>query len=128
MTNEKHKILIIDDDEFLLEMYATKFKEEGFEVDIAPGGKEALEKIKNGPPSEIVLLDIVMPGMDGFELLEIIKKEGLIPTSKIIILSNLGQKDQIDRGLNLGAVDYIVKAYFTPSEVVKKVNAILKRQ
>lgn len=125
MEKANHKILIIDDDEFLLDMYATKFKEEGFEVEVARGGKEALDKIKEGANPEIVLLDVVMPGMDGFELLEIIRKEKLIPASKIIILSNLGQKEHLDRGMSLGAADYIVKAYFTPSEVVKKTNEVL---
>ena len=127
MDKAKHKILIIDDDEFLLDMYAVKFKEEGFEVDIAREGKEALNKIKEGASPEVVLLDIVMPGMDGFELLETIRKEKLIPTSKIIMLSNLGQKEHLDKGMSLGAADYIVKAYFTPSEVVKKVNEVLKK-
>ena len=127
MDNTKHKILIIDDDEFLLDMYAVKFKEEGFEVDIAREGKEALNKIKEGASPEVVLLDVVMPGMDGFELLETIRKEKLIPTSKIIMLSNLGQKEHLDKGMSLGAADYIVKAYFTPSEVVKKVNEVLKK-
>jgi len=122
----KHKILIIDDDEFLLDMYAAKFKEEGFEVELARGGKEALNKIKEGIYPEVVLLDVVMPGMDGFELLEIIRKEKLIPTSKIIILSNLSQKEHLDKGTNLGVADYVVKAYFTPSEVVKKVNTVLQ--
>ena len=127
MDGVKHKILIIDDDEFLLDMYAVKFKEEGFEVDIAREGKEALNKIKEGASPEVVLLDIVMPGMDGFELLETIRKEKLIPTSKIIMLSNLGQKEHLDKGMSLGAADYIVKAYFTPSEVVKRVNEVLKK-
>ena len=127
MDNAKHKILIIDDDEFLLDMYAVKFKEEGFEVDIAREGKEALNKIKEGASPEVVLLDVVMPGMDGFELLETIRKEKLIPTSKIIMLSNLGQKEHLDKGMSLGAADYIVKAYFTPSEVVKRVNEVLKK-
>ena len=125
MDKTKHKILIIDDDEFLLDMYAVKFKEEGFEVELARGGKEALNKIKEGIYPEVVLLDVVMPGMDGFELLEIIRKEKLIPTSKIIILSNLSQKEHLDKGTNLGVADYVVKAYFTPSEVVKKVNEVL---
>ena len=102
MDGVKHKILIIDDDEFLLDMYAVKFKEEGFEVDIAREGKEALNKIKEGASPEVVLLDIVMPGMDGFELLETIRKEKLIPTSKIIMLSNLGQKEHLDKGKSLG--------------------------
>ena len=108
MDKVRHKILIIDDDEFLLDMYAVKFKEEGFEVEVARGGKEALDRIKEGVYPEIVLLDVVMPGMDGFELLEIIRKENLIPASKIIILSNLGQKEHLDRGISLGAADYTV--------------------
>ena len=128
MNGVKHKILIIDDDEFLLDMYAVKFKEEGFEVDTARGGKEALDKIKGGTSPEVVLLDVVMPGMDGFELLGTIRKENLIPASKIIILSNLGQKEHLDKGMSLGAADYIVKAYFTPSEVVKKVNEVLLKK
>ena len=128
MDNAKHKILIIDDDEFLLDMYAVKFKEEGFEVDIAREGKEALNKIKEGASPEVVLLDIVMPGMDGFELLETIRKEKLIPTSKIIMLSNLGQKEHLDKGKSLGVAGYMIKAYFTPSEVVKKANEVLLKK
>lgn len=124
---EKRKILIIDDDEFLLDMYAMKFKEKGFEVDIAPGAKEAMEKIKSGFLPEMTLLDIVMPGMDGFEFLEAVKKDNLLQNSKIIILTNLGQQKDIDRGIALGASDYIIKAYFTPSEVIKKVNSLLEK-
>lgn len=127
MDNKKHKILIVDDDTFLLEMYATKFKEEGFDVEIAQGGKEALAKIKSGLYPEVMLLDVVMPGMDGFETLTTIRKENLIPDSKIIILSNLGQKENIDKGKELKVADYVVKAYFTPSEVVKKANEALKK-
>lgn len=121
----KHKILIIDDDEFLLDMYATKFREESFDVETARGAKEGLEKIKNGLLVEMILLDIVMPGMDGFGFLEDAQKEKLIGKSKVIILSNLGQKEHIDKGLALGATDYVVKAYFTPSEVVQKINKLL---
>lgn len=123
--NGERKIFIIDDDEFLLDMYSTKFRESAFIVETAAGADDALSKIRNGLLPDIVLLDIVMPKMDGFALLEIIRKENLIPNSKIIFLSNLGQKDHLDRGLKLGADDYIVKAYFTPSEVVKKVEDIL---
>lgn len=123
----KHKILIIDDDEFLLDMYSTKFKEEGFDVSIAFGAKEGLEKLKNGLVPEIILLDVVMPGMDGFDFLQTAKKENLVAKSKVVILSNLGQKGHIEKGLAMGAIDYIIKAYFTPSEVVKKVNTLLGR-
>ena len=115
------KILLVDDDDFLLDMYSTKFKEEGFEVDIASSGEEALTKLrKNSYP--VVLLDIVMPGLDGFEVLSRIKKENLAQESVIIVLSNLGQKEDIERGLELGAKDYVIKAHFTPHEVVDKIE------
>ena len=122
------KILIIDDDEFLLDMYSAKFKEEGFEVSVSLSAKDALEKLKGGLAPEAILLDLVMPGMDGFEFLEAVKKEKLSEKSKIIILSNLGQKSHIDKGLSMGADDFIIKAYFTPSEVVKKVTSLLENK
>lgn len=122
---EKHKILIIDDDEFLLDMYAIKFRQSGFETEACFGAVEALEKIRNGLKAEVVLFDLVMPNMDGFEFLRTLKKENLLQNSKLIVLSNLGQKEDVKKGISLGAHDYIVKAYFTPSEVVDKVNSII---
>ncbi|RJQ30682.1 response regulator [Candidatus Parcubacteria bacterium] len=128
MTNAKQKILIVDDDEFLLDMYATKFRQDGFDVEVASGGGDAIEKIKAGLKPHLMMLDVVMPGMDGFQTLEKIKNENLLPDSKIIVLSNLGQKEDITRGTSLGACDYIVKAYFTPSEVVKKASEVLNKK
>lgn len=121
----KKNVFIVDDDEFLLDMYVLKFQESGFAVDIAKGGEEALEKLRAGLKPDIVLLDIVMPRLDGFELLRIIKKEQLAPRAKVIMLTNLGQKEDIDRGLRIGADDYIVKAQFTPTEIVQRVRALL---
>ena len=122
----KHKILIVDDDMFLLDMYALKFKESDFEVEISKSGGEALEKLenKNFAP-EVILLDVLMPVMDGFEFLKTLKEKKLTGNGKIIVLSNLGQKEEIERGLELGADDYIIKAHFTPSEVVEKVRKIM---
>ena len=120
------KVFIVDDDEFLLDMYAVKFRESGFEIEVARGGEEALAKIKSGYAPDAILLDIVMPGLAGFEMLRTMKKENLGAGSRVIILSNLGQKEDIARGLELGAKDYIVKAHFTPTEVVKKVEALLE--
>ncbi len=122
------KILIVDDDEFLLDMYALKFKESGFEVEVARGGEEALEKVRGGLKPEVMLLDIVMPTLDGFDVLKFIKKENLIPGAVLVVLTNLGQKEDIEKGLHLGAHDYIVKAHFTPSEVVKKVLSLLEKK
>ncbi len=122
---DKHKILIIDDDEFLLDMYAIKFRQSGFETEACSGAVEALEKIRNGLGAEVVLFDLVMPNMDGFEFLRTLKKENLLEGSKLIVLSNLGQEEDVKKGMALGANDYIVKAYYTPSEVVTKVNSVL---
>ena len=119
------KILIIDDDPFILDMYVLKFKERKFEVSIATDGKTGLEKIEQEKP-DVVLLDVVMPAMDGFDVLQELKKKPKGP-SKIILLTNLGQKEDVERGMSLGADDYVVKAHFTPSEVVNKVLEVLKK-
>ena len=92
---DRTKILLVDDDEFLLNMYSVKFKETGYEVDIASSGDEALEKIKRNP-YPVILLDVVMPGLDGFEVLSHMRKDGLAKDSVVIILSNLGQKEDIE--------------------------------
>lgn len=123
MNNDK-KVLIVDDDEFLLDMYVVKFKSAGFEVEIAQDGEEAVEKARKINPNAI-LLDIVMPKLDGFGVLRTLKKDKIAPDASIFILSNLGQKEDTDRGMGLGAVDYIVKAHFTPSEVVARVEEVL---
>lgn len=122
------KILIVDDDEFLLDMYALKFKESGFDVDSCRGGEEALQKMRGGFRPDALLLDIVMPAPDGFEVLRLIKKENLAGDSIIVILTNLGQKEDIEKGMRLGANDYIVKANFTPSEVVRRVKDLLENR
>jgi len=126
-TNDKKiKIFIIDDDSFLLDMYALKFSQSNFEVDTALGSEIALEKLKSGLKCDVVLLDIIMPVMDGFELLKKIKEEKLIPGSTMIILSNKGEKSDILRGQDLGASGYIIKSNTTPSEVIQQVVGILK--
>ena len=119
------KILIIDDDDFLLDMYITKFTQIGFKIDSAKDGKEALDKIKNFDP-DIVLLDMVMPGVDGFEVLKSINEIGLKKKPKIIVLSNLDQRENIDKALKLGAHDYMIKSDFTPSEIAEKVKKLLE--
>lgn len=121
----KTKVLIVDDDKFLLDMYAIKFGENHFEVETAFSGTDALAKLSSGTVNpSIVLLDVVMPGIDGFEVLRQIKEKKLASGAVVIILSNLGQKEDIDRGISLGADGYIVKASATPSEVVAKVREV----
>lgn len=119
------KILIIEDDKFLRELIARKLKAENFEVSEAVDGEEGLEKIKKEKP-DLVLLDLILPGMDGFEVLEKKKVDSEIAKIPVIILSNLGQREDIERGLRLGAIDFLVKANFTPPEIIEKVKAGLK--
>ncbi len=125
MANSK-KVFIVDDDTFLLDMYSLKFKQSGYDVTIAQGPEDAFTKLKAGLVPEIILLDIVMPVMNGFEFMEKIKSEKLAQGAIIIVLSNRGQQSDIAKGEELGAAGYIVKANSTPSEVVAKVEEILK--
>ena len=122
----KYKVLIVDDDQFILDMYVLKFKEAGFDTKAASEGMAAVEYVKNEFP-DLVLLDIVLPNMDGFDILKTLAKEKILAKTKVVLLSNLGEKKDIEKGLALGAVDYIVKAHHTPSEVVAKVEEILKK-
>lgn len=122
---KKRTILIVDDDTFLLDMYSLKFLESDFDVSTATSCSDALAKLATGYRPEVLLVDVVMPGMDGIQFLQAIKEKGITDIPHIVMLSNLGQKEDIERGISNGAQDYIVKANFTPSEVVGKVKAIL---
>lgn len=129
MAEGKQKVLLVDDDKFLLDMYSTKFTEADFEVQAVPSAQEALDVLKGGFTPHVCLLDIIMPTMDGFQLLEEMKSKELCPKGTVfVILSNLGQQEDVDRGLSLGADGYIVKASATPSEVVAKVIDIAKNK
>jgi DNA-binding response OmpR family regulator len=125
MTMDKIKVAIIEDDPFLLRMYAEKFDIEGFQVFAAEDGKKGLRMSLKELPN-IILLDIVLPGMNGFEVLKELKSNAETKDIPVILLTNLSQRDDIDKGLAIGAVDYLIKAHFMPSEVVDKVKAVLK--
>jgi len=128
MEGDKRKILIVDDDTFLLDMYAFEFSQHNFEVYTAPGGLQVIEKLKDGLKPDIILVDIIMPEMDGFEMLEKINKDNLSPSSTKIILSNKSQQADIDKGNSLGASGYIAKANSTPVEVIEQVIGILSKK
>jgi CheY-like chemotaxis protein len=125
MEGEKRKILIVDDDNFLLDMYALKFSQNNFAVHTAMNGVQAIEKLKTGLDPEIILTDIMMPEMDGFEMLENINKDNIAPNALKMVLSNRNQQSDIDRGSTLGVVGYIVKASSTPMEVITQVQDVL---
>jgi DNA-binding response OmpR family regulator len=118
------KILLIEDDPFLLSMYSTKFEFENYLVATAENGVKGLLAAEKENP-DIILLDILMPEMNGFEVLEKLKKNNLTKNIPVIILSNLNQKDEIEKGLAIGADDYLIKAHFMPSEVVDKIKKVL---
>lgn len=128
MDGEKKKILIIDDDNFLLDMYAFKFSQGNFEVYTAMNGVQGIEKLKGGLTPDIILTDVIMPEMDGFEMLEKINQENLSSKSIKIVLSNKSEQADIDRGNSLGVSGYIVKANSTPAEVITQVMDILAKK
>ena len=122
-------ILLVEDDPFLIDIYTTKLKEGGFSVEVDTGGEEGLRKLRERS-FDLLVLDIVLPRIDGWKVLEEIKNQGLknknLKDLKIIVLSNLGQKEEVEKGLKLGAIKYLIKAHYTPSEVVEEIRKILK--
>ncbi len=119
------KILIIEDDKFLRELISRKLGNEDFETLEAVDGEEGIKKIKEEKP-DLILLDLILPSIDGFEVLSRMKEDPSLSSIPVIILSNLGQKEEVERGLKLGAVDYLIKAHFTPGEIIEKIKNILK--
>jgi len=119
------KILIIEDDDFLRQLISKKMSSEGFTVSSAADGPDGIEKVKSIKP-DLVLLDLLLPTIDGFEVLSKIKTDKDTTSIPVIILSNLGQQEEISKGLKLGAADFLVKAQLTPEEIVEKVKILLK--
>lgn len=117
-------MLIVDDDEFLSGIYATKLELEGFKVIAAQDGEKGLEKARQEQPV-IILLDVLMPKLDGFETLKRLKVNPETKDIPVIMLTNLGQKEDIERALEQGAEDYLIKAHFVPAEAVEKIKGVL---
>ncbi len=122
---KKNTILLIEDDAFVSDVYQTKLSHEGFEISVAENGIKAMEKLKKIIP-DIILLDVMMPYMDGKEVLKRLKKNKKWENIPIIILTNLSQKEEVEELLEKGADDYLIKSHFTPSEVVEKIKSLLK--
>ena len=118
-------ILIVEDDKFLRELIAQKLRKEDFDIFEAVDGEEGIKKIKEEKP-DLVLLDLILPGIDGFEVLARMRDDPILASIPVIILSNLGQKDDVERGMKMGAVDYLIKAHFTPGEIIEKIKTALK--
>jgi CheY-like chemotaxis protein len=123
--SEKLKVLIVDDDAFLSGIYATKLELEGFQVVAARDGEEGLKQAAAEIPA-IILLDVLMPKLDGFETLKRLKMDPATKDIPVIMLTNLGQKEDIEQALQDGAIDYLIKAHFVPAEAVDKIKGVLK--
>jgi len=122
----KKKILIVEDDSFVMDIYQTKLSQSGYDVAGAVNGLEALKIMKDND-FDLMLLDIVMPYMDGLEILKKVKVDEKNKDLPIILLTNLSQKEEVDKGLKLGASDYLIKSHFTPSEVLEKIKGYLEK-
>jgi len=122
---KKYTLLLVEDDSFLSNIYKTKFEMEGFEVMAAADGEAGLALAKS-KRVDVILLDILLPKLDGFTVLKELKADKNVKDVPVILLTNLGQKDDVNKGLELGAADYLIKAHFKPSETVAKVRKIIE--
>lgn len=120
------KILIVEDDNFVAEVYSTKLLEMGHEVRLAKNGEEGLVELEKEVP-DLILLDIIMPIMGGIEMLEDLKKKEEWKKIPIILLTNVGEKESIQKVRKFGVNDYLIKSHFTPAEVIEKIDSVLKK-
>lgn len=125
MVTKKATVLLVEDEKMLADMYATKFMMEGFDTHTAYDGQAGVTMASQVKP-DIILLDIIMPKLDGFAVLKQLRQAEETKKTPVILLTNLGQDEDIKKGQKLGATDYFVKANHTPAEVVNKVRAVLK--
>jgi DNA-binding response OmpR family regulator len=123
---ETKKILLVEDDSFLQELAAKKISQAGYDIQVASTGEEGIEKIKEGD-LDLIVLDIMLPGIGGFEILQKIRnhEDNSIKNTPVVMLSNLGQDEEVNKAKKLGANDYMIKAHFTPSDIVKKLREYL---
>lgn len=121
-----HKIILIDDDKFLLDMYSLKFSQDGHEVKSCFSVDEAISELKDGFDADAVVFDLVMPNKDGFDLLRALKENKLAPHAKLIALTNQSSPEEQKKAEGLGAHEYIIKATLVPSEVVVAICKIIE--
>jgi DNA-binding response OmpR family regulator len=118
------RLVVIEDDKFLRDLIVRKLTSEGFVVQEAESGEEGLKVLQADPP-QLLLLDILLPGMSGYDVLEAMRKDEKLKGVPVVMLSNLGQKEEVERAQYLGAKDFLIKAKYTPGEIVTRVKEIL---
>ena len=116
-------ILLVEDDPFLIDIYKDRLTEQGFSIEVARKGEEIFDKLKK--KIDLILLDIVLPDISGWDILEKIKSDNRFKKIPVIILSNIADKEEIDKGLKMGAEKYLVKAYYSPSQVLKEIKKVV---
>lgn len=119
------KILVVEDDKFLANAYRIKFSKAGYEIKIASDGQDAIDSLETFTP-DVILLDLIMPVKDGFAVLEELKKNDKWKNIPVLVASNLGQKEDIDKSMALGAADYIVKSQMPINDILVKINNVLR--
>lgn len=127
MKSEETKILLAEDDKYICRAYKDGLERAGFQILVAFDGVEAMKKVHSEKP-DLILLDLVMPIKNGFEVLEELKKDPALKRIPVIILSNLGQDSDVEKGKSLGAVDYLIKSDFSMKEVIEKVKKHLTKR
>lgn len=125
--NYKPQILLIEDDMFIAEIYTIEFRQGGYDVNIAQDGKKGLSMVKQLHPA-VVLLDIILPKMSGWDVLKVMKSDEELKHIPVVLMTNLGQQDEVERGRTLGADAYLIKAYIGPRELLAEVEKILKKE
>lgn len=127
MNQPNKKILLVEDDMFLSKIMEERLQDEGWEVNLAGNGEEGIQKVKSYLP-DLVLLDMILPKMNGFEVLEALKRDSQTKNIPVIVLSNLGQDEDIKNAKKIGAADYLVKSNFSIKAIIEKINKIFSRQ
>ena len=124
MENKKKKIIIIEDDKFLLKAYEIKFKQSDFDVILATDGISGFELAEKEKPS-LIILDLMLPRMNGFEFLKKIKSDEKLKNIPVIVVSNLGQKNDCEKAIKLGAKEFLIKTNYSLEEIIKKIKGYL---
>lgn len=125
---KQRSILIVEDESFLSKVLTERMEDEGFgRIDVAGNGEEALQQLKSHVP-DIILLDMILPRMNGFEVLEHLQTDAKLKKVPVLVLSNLGQDQDMEQAKSLGATDYIVKSNFSLQKVVEKISGILEHK
>lgn len=125
--NSKKKVIIVDDDSLILNMYSMKFEKENIEVETFISGEDFLKKVAEGATADLLMLDLVIPGLSGFDILEQIRNKEMLKSAKIIVLTNQNEEEDVAKAKKYNVDLYIVKATTIPSEVVKKAIEVMKK-